>query len=127
MLAKPAAHGWTPRDVNALISDWAGTGHWLPESPYKPIGLLGAMLAAHGDLDNRPAAYDVAREQQELALARARVAEQIAARQADREAREAGRAALSGPGREATRRALAEIQERAKRRRYENPDHGGRR
>ncbi len=127
VLAKPAAHGWTPRDVNALISDWAGTGHWLPESPYKPIGLLGAMLAAHGDLDNRPAAYDVAREQQELALARARVAEQIAARQADREAREAGRAALSGPGREATRRALAEIQERAKRRRYENPDHGGRR
>jgi hypothetical protein len=126
-LAKPAAHGWTPRDVNALISDWAGTGHWLPESPYKPIGLLGAMLAAHGDLDNRPAAYDVAREQQELALARARVAEQIAARQADREAREAGRAALSGLGHEAARRALAEIQERAKRRRYENPDHGGRR
>ncbi|WP_286199368.1 hypothetical protein ACRDU6_00810 (plasmid) [Mycolicibacterium sp. ELW1] len=125
VLAKPAAHGWTPRDVNALISDWAGTGHWLPESPYKPIGLLGAILAAHGDLDNRPAAYDVAREQEELALARARVAEQIAARQTDREAREAGRAALSGPGREAARRALAEIQERAKRRRYENPDQGG--
>jgi hypothetical protein len=125
ILAKPAAHGWTPRDVNTLISDWVGTGHWLPESPYKPIGLLGAMLAAHGDLDNRPAAYDVAREQEELALARARVAEQAAAHEADRKARQVGRAALSGPGREAARRALAEIQERAKRRRYEKRDEGG--
>jgi hypothetical protein len=125
VLAKPAQHGWTPRDVNTLISDWAGTGHWLPESPHKPIGLLGAMLAAHGDLDNRPSAYDVAREQEELALARARVAEQIAASETSRQAREAGRAALAGPGHEAARRALAEIQERARRRRYENPDQGG--
>jgi hypothetical protein len=125
VLAKPARHGWTPRDVNTLISDWVGTGHWLPESPHKPIGLLGAMLAAHGDLDNRPAAYDVAREQEELALARARVGEQIAATEANRKARDAGRAALSGPGREAARHALAEIQERARRRRYEKPDEGG--
>jgi hypothetical protein len=125
VLAKPAQHGWTSRDVNTLISDWVGTGHWLPESPHKPIGLLGAMLAAHGDLDNRPSAYDVAREQEELALARARVAEQIAARETNREAREAGRAALSGPGHEAARRALDEIRERARRRRYENPDEGG--
>jgi hypothetical protein len=125
VLAKPAAHGWTPRDVNALISDWVGTGHWLPDSPHKPIGLLGAMLAAHGDLDNRPAAYDVAREQEELAAARARVAEQLAARETYRETREAGRAALAGPGREAARRALEEIRERARRRRYEKPDQDG--
>jgi hypothetical protein len=125
VLAKPAQHGWTPRDVNTLISDWVSTGNWLPESPHKPIGLLGAMLAAHGDLDNRPSAYDVAREQEELALERARVAEQAAARETNRQAREAGRAALSGPGREAARQALAEIQERARRRRYENPDEGG--
>jgi hypothetical protein len=87
--------------------------------------LLGAMLAAHGDLNNRPSAYDVAREQEELARERARVAEQIAARESNQQAREGGRAALSGPGHEAARRALAEIQERARRRRYENPDEGG--
>ena len=125
VLAKPAQHGWTPRDVNTLISDWVGTGHWLPESPHKPIGLLGAMLAAHGDLDYRPSAYDVAREQEELGLARTRLAEQIAARETSHQAREAGRAALSGPGRKAARQALAEIQERARRRRYDNPDQGG--
>jgi hypothetical protein len=125
VLSEPAQHGWTARDVNTLISDWVGTGNWLPESPHKPIGLLGAMLAAHGDLDNRPSAYDVAREQEELAVERARVTEQAAAREANRQAREAGRAALSGPGREAARQALAEIQERARRRRYENPDQGG--
>jgi hypothetical protein len=83
------------------------------------------MLAAHGDLDNRPAAYDEAREQEELALARARVAEQIGAREASRAAREAGRAALSGPGHEAARQAVDEIRERARRRQYENPDEGG--
>jgi len=125
VLTRAAQHGWTPRDVNTLISDWVGTGHWLPETPHKPIGMLGAILAAHGDLDNRPSAYDVAREQEELALERARVAEQAAAREKNRRAREAGRAALSGPGREAARQAVAEIQERARRRRYENPDEGG--
>jgi hypothetical protein len=125
VLTKPAQHGWTPRDINTLISDWVATGHWLPESPHKPIGLLGAMLAAHGDLDNRPSAYDVAREQEELALARVRVAEQMTARETGQHAREAGRAALSGPGHEAARQALAEIRERARRRRYENPDEDG--
>jgi hypothetical protein len=125
VLTKPARHGWTPRDINTLISDWVGTGHWLPESPHKPIGLLGAMLAAHGDLDNRPSAYDVAREQEELTRDRARLAEQIAERETNLQAREAGRAALSGPGREAARQALAEIQERARRRRYETPDESG--
>jgi hypothetical protein len=125
LLTKPAQHGWTSRDVNTLISDWVGTGHWMPESPHKPIGLLGAILAAHGDLDNRPSAYDVAREQEELALARARVAEQIAEREKNRQARQTGRAALSGSWHEAARQALAEIRDRAKRRRYENPDEGG--
>jgi hypothetical protein len=125
VLAGPARHGWTPRDVNTLISDWVGTGHWLPESPHKPIGLLGAMLAAHGDLHNRPSAHEVAREQQEAAQARARITAQLAAREANRRAREAGRAALSGPGREAARQALHDIAERARRRRHDNPDAGG--
>jgi hypothetical protein len=102
-----------------------GTGHWIPDSPHKPIGLLGAILAAHGDLHNRPSAYEVAREQEELARARARITGQLAARDANHNAREAGRAALSGPGREAARQALEDIRERARRRRHENPDADG--
>ena len=125
ILTGPARHGWTPRDVNTLIRDWVGTGHWLPEDPHKPIGLLGAMLAAHGDLDNRPSAYEVAREAEELARARARVAAQLAARDEHRQARQTGRAALSGPGYRAAREALRDIGERARRRRYDNPDAGG--
>jgi hypothetical protein len=117
VLAGPAQHGWTPRDVNQLITDWIGTGHWLPEEPHKPIGLLGAILAAHGNLDERPSALDEAREQAELATAHQRRVEQLAERDTNRAAREAGRAALSGPGREAARRALSEIAERARRRR----------
>ena len=124
-MAGPARHGWTPRDVNTLIRDWVGTGHWLPDDPHKPIGLLGAMLAAHGDLTNRPSAYEVAREREELDRARARIAAQLAARDANRMAREAGRAALSGPGRAAARKALQDIRERARRRRHDNPDADG--
>jgi hypothetical protein len=125
VLTGPARHGWTPRDVNALIRDSVGTGHWLPENPYKPIGLLGAMLAAHGDLNNRPSAYEVAREQEELAAERARIAAQLAGRETNRQARQAGRAALSGPGRQAARKALEDIRKRAQRRRYQNPDADG--
>ena len=33
------AHGWASRDVNQLIGDWIGVGHWLPDTPHKPIGL----------------------------------------------------------------------------------------
>jgi hypothetical protein len=125
ILAGPARHGWTPRDLNTLIRDWVGTGHWLPDSPHKPIGLLGAILAAHGDLNNRPSAHDVAREHEELQRARARVAAQLAAHETSRHARAAGRAALSGPGREAARKALQDIRERARHRRYDNPDPQG--
>jgi hypothetical protein len=45
------------------------------------------------------------------------MAQQRAEREANRAAREAGRAALSGPGRDAARQALAEVAERARRRR----------
>jgi hypothetical protein len=121
VLTGPAQHGWTPRDVNALISDWIGTGHWIPEQPHKPIGMLGAILAAHGNLQDRPAAADEARERAELAAARERLAQQLAERDANRAARDAGRAALSGPGREAARQALSDIAERARRRRR-SPD-----
>ena len=117
VLAEVARNGWTPRDLNQLITDWIGTGHWIPDDPHKPIGLLGGILAAHGNPQERPSALDEARELAELAAARERRAQQLAERDANRAAREAGRAALSGAGREAARRALAEIAERARRRR----------
>jgi hypothetical protein len=116
VLKGAAENGWTPRDVNQLITDWIGTGHWIPDAPHKPIGLLGGMLKAHGNLQERPAALDVAREQEEWAAARRRVDQQLAEREAGRQARSAGRAALSGPGRDAIRRALAEVTERTRRR-----------
>lgn len=124
VLAGPAKHGWTPRDVNQLITDWIGTGHWVPDAPHKPIGLLGRMIAVHGNLDERPAALHVAREQEELAEARRRVARQIEERETLRRQREAGRAALSGPGREAVRQALAEAAERTRRRHARSGDTG---
>jgi hypothetical protein len=117
VLTGAAQHGWTPRDINQLLTDWIGTGHWMPDEPHKPIGLLGAILAAHGNLAERPAALDEARERAELVAARERVASQLAERDASRAARDAGRAALSGPGREAARQALSDIAERARRRR----------
>jgi hypothetical protein len=76
-------------------------------------------------LTNRPSAHEVAREQEELAAERARIAAQPAARDADRQARVAGCAALAGPGRQAARQALDDIRKRARRRRYENPDADG--
>jgi hypothetical protein len=124
VLTGAARHGWTPRDINQLLTDWIGTGHLIPESPHKPIGMLGAILAAHGNLAERPAALDEARERQELAAARERIAQQLAERETDRAAREAGRAALEGPGRDAARKALEEIAERARRRRRA-PDGSG--
>ncbi|PYE12051.1 hypothetical protein DFR67_12659 [Williamsia limnetica] len=64
VLAKPAAHGWTCRDLNALLRDYtlAGNGNWIAHDPRKPIALLAGILKHHGDLANRPAAIDDARE-----------------------------------------------------------------
>ncbi|MFQ2879824.1 helix-turn-helix domain-containing protein [Mycobacterium sp. ML2] len=112
ILAGPARHGWTPRDLNALITDWAGVHRCtVPDSPYKPIGLLGAILAWHGhdNLAERPAAIDEAREAAQLAADRARIAAQLHARETTAAARAAGRAALAGPGHAAARAVLADI------------------
>ena len=119
VLAGPAAHGWAPRDVNQLIIDWIGVGHWMPDTPHKPIGLLGAILAWHGhdNLDDRPAAADVAREAEQLAADRQRIADQLAARDDHAAARAAAQAALGGPGHTAARHAAAAAARRAAHRR----------
>ena len=119
ILAGPAAHGWTPRDINQLITDWIGTGHWIPDSPHKPIGLLGGILAWHGrdNLADRPAALDEAREAAELAAERARIAANHADRAAHERARNAAQLAMHGTGRAAARAELAAGLRRAAERR----------
>lgn len=113
VLAAPAAAGWVSRDINALIGDWAGVHGWVPDNPHTAIGLLGAMLAWHGDPAVRPAAAEMAREAAELAAARARVAEQFAERDRAAAARAAGQAARTGTGRAAALLAAAEAHTRA--------------
>lgn len=113
LLAGPAQQRWTARDLNALVRDWIGVKGTLPDSPHRPIGLLGAMLAWHGNVTARPAALDDAREAEELAAARARVAAQHVERAAAAEARAAGRGAVGGPGHTAAREVAAAIAARA--------------
>lgn len=109
LLAGPARQRWTARDLNALVRDWIGVNGTVPDSPHRPIGLLGAMLAWHGDDTARPAAVDDAREAEELAAARARVTAQRVDRARAVAAREVGRAAVGGPGHTAAREAAAAI------------------
>jgi len=106
-LQAAALHGWTARDVNQAIRDFAGA-RWLAASPDKPIALLGAILKWYGDLSVRPAAADEAREAHELAEARARIAAAQAELASNQRARQDGLAALSGPGRSEARRIAAE-------------------
>jgi hypothetical protein len=119
MLAAPARYGWTPRDVNQLITDWLGVGHWIPDAPHKPIGLLGAIMAWHGTdcLNQRPAAADIARETAEFTEARARVAAQSTARAEAAQAHAAGRAALRGAGHAWAARECARLAQNAAQRR----------
>jgi hypothetical protein len=110
LLAAPAAHGWSPRDLNALITDWAAvTGGRIPDHPHKPIGLLGAILVWHGrdNLDQRPAALEEAREAAEAAAHGAHLEAQRAAHIEYARAREAGRRAVGGAGHAAARAAAA--------------------
>ena len=64
VLAQPAAHGWTGRDLNQLLHDHTlpGNGNWIAHNPHKPIALLAGILNHHGDLANRPGALDDARQ-----------------------------------------------------------------
>ena len=103
VLAAPAAAGWSSRDINTAISDWAGVHGWVPDDPHRPIGLLWAMVRWHGDPAIRPAAHDEAREAAELAAERQRVAVQLAERERAAAARAVGRTAIGGAGHTAAR------------------------
>ena len=107
ILAAPAASGWTPRDLNQLVVDYRGVGRRVPEEPYKPIGLLAAMIGWHGldSLDQRPAVYDQARDDAAAAARQARIAAQHAQAQHHQRQREQRRDAPPCPGRLAAREA----------------------
>lgn len=126
VLKKAAEHGWTARDINQLLSDYVSTGHWIAERPHKPAGLLGYLLGWHGNLEERPSALDEARDAQELAAIRVRQAENAIELQRNLRAREEGRAALSGPGHSAARRALDEALRRKREIRPHNHEGGPR-
>ncbi|WP_367880558.1 hypothetical protein [Mycobacterium avium] len=119
ILAAPAAAGWTPRDLNQLITDWLGVGHWIPDTPHKPIGLLGAILAWHGpeNLAERPAALDEAREAQARAANEQLRRAESATHRAHLAGRAAAQAAQSGPGRAEAFAALAAARQRSAQRR----------
>ena len=71
ILAGPAAHGWTPEDINAALTEFVTvSGRYLPERPYRPIGLVGAAINAAG-VEHPPAAADRARAAAEAAANRA--------------------------------------------------------
>lgn len=64
VLKAPAAHGWTVGDLQQLLRDHISLGGWLADSPdMPPIVLLAWLLKKHGDLADRPAAYDDLREE----------------------------------------------------------------
>lgn len=74
LLAAPARHGWTARDLTQLVTDWLGiTGRTIPDAPYRPIGLMGAILAWHGARTSTivPQRLREAREAAEVAAAHA--------------------------------------------------------
>lgn len=119
MLAAPAAAGWTPRDLNQLITDWLSVGRRIPDHPARPIGLLGAILSWHGtdNLADRPAAAELAREAEELAAHQTRRAAAAAAHTAHLVARDQARAALQGRGHAAARAEALRLARRAAQRR----------
>lgn len=66
-LAGPAAHGWTPDDINQAIREWRTVGaNYLPERPHRPIGLLNVIL--HWNGTEPPGAADRARAAETAAL-----------------------------------------------------------
>ena len=120
MLAAPAAAGWTPRDLNALVSDWLGAGHRIPDAPPRPIALLGTLLAwhnAHNTLANRPAALDDARAAHAEAARAARPRAGEDAHRAHLRGRAAAQVAVTGAGRAAVAAEIAAARRRAAARR----------
>ena len=93
ILAEPARAGWSAEDLNSAVSDWLIGGHRIPDTPPRPIGLMGAILAAytaHNELSVRPTAYA---EAAAAAQAAARAEQQRQRAPSGNRTRRAGRSA----------------------------------
>jgi len=112
LLALPAAHDWTARDLNKLLDNHALSGSRVFPHPHNPIGYLSWLLN-RVDLADRPCALEDARDAEDAAAAAHRLDRQRADRAAAGRQRAAGRDALTGPGRAAVQAVLNQRGDRA--------------
>jgi len=95
LLALPAAHGWTVRDLHRLLEDHTTSGRRVLTHPNNPIAYLSWLLNQI-DLTNRPYAMDDVYAAYEAELAAHHRAAAPAQLAAAAHARRVGRAALHG-------------------------------
>jgi len=107
LLALPAAHGWTVRDLHRLLDNHTTSGRRLLDHPRNPIAYLSWLLN-QVDLTNRPCAMDDVYAAYEADLAAQRRAEVPDRLAAVARARDAGRAALHGDAHQQVRDILAQ-------------------
>jgi len=106
LLALPAAHGWTVRDLHRLLDNHTTGGRRLLTHPHNPIAYLSWLLN-QTDLTNRPCAMEEVYAAYEADLAAQRRAEAPDRLAAAARAREAGREALHGEAHQQVRDILA--------------------
>jgi len=123
LLALPARHGWTVRDLNALLDTHARSGARILTHPRNPLGYLSWLLG-RVDLADRPCALDDARAAEELAAARQRVADAPHRRAQHHQARRVALAALRGSARAEVLAMAAGAAQRAQRNRLSRPPVG---
>jgi hypothetical protein len=95
LLALPAAHSWTVRDLHRLLEEHTTGGRRVLTHPRNPIAYLSWLLN-QVDLTNRPCAMDDVHAAYEAEMAAQRQAAAPAQRAAAVAARDSGRAALHG-------------------------------
>jgi len=107
LLALPARHGWTVRDLHRLLDNHTASGRRVLSHPNNPIAYLSWLLN-QTDLTNRPCAMDDVYAAYEAELAAHSRAEAPDRRAAAAAARKAGRAALHGEAHQQVRDILTQ-------------------
>jgi len=107
LLALPAAHGWTVRDLHRLLADHTTGGRRLLTHPRNPIAYLSWLLN-QTDLTNRPCAMEEVYAAYEADLAAQRHAAAPAWLAAAAHARQAAQAALQGEAHQQVRNILTQ-------------------
>jgi len=105
LLALPAAHRWTVRDLHRLLEDHTARGRRLLTHPSNPIAYLSWLLN-QVDITDRPCAMEEVYAAYEADLAAQRQAAAPAHRAAADHARDAARAALHGEAHQQVRDIL---------------------